>query len=106
MMGLDLLAAHMVGDFILQTNRMARLKYRDTSVRFVHCTIYALLMLIAAWSHAETGWGLGWFVFWIWLSHYVIDAKKWASDHEWPVKSIMVDQTLHIVVLAFAARLL
>ncbi len=42
MYGLDLIAAHMVGDFILQTDHMARNKFQDWKIRIFHVSIYAL----------------------------------------------------------------
>lgn len=102
---LTLLACHLVGDFILQTNTQAQLKFVNSRVRAQHVTTYTLAFLPAiAVGHLGFFSGV-FFLLFIWITHFILDSKRWASGRDWAPKPIMVDQTLHIVVLAIAYHL-
>lgn len=106
MLGLDLIAAHMVGDYILQSDEMARLKLTDSFVRFVHVTLYTIPMIIVALLHSTTPTSVLFFSMFVWISHFMTDSKRWASGDRWPPKPILVDQAIHLVTLAVASRLI
>ncbi len=96
--GLALLTAHLLGDFVAQTDRMAAAK-RNPAVLLFHASIHAGL----AWLL------LGQWAFWpaplaVLLSHAGIDAFK----ARWPkgrVAAFLADQALHLAVLAILAAL-
>ena len=106
MYGLDLIAAHMVGDYILQTNHMAINKLQCWKTRAIHVTTYAIpffgLMLLYEASLIQKVA----FVVLLWLTHFVTDSRRWASAEGWAPKPILVDQTIHLATLAVLARLL
>lgn len=97
MSGLDILAAHMIGDYILQTNWIAARKLEDWRVRTLHVTLYCLpfFVLTGDWR----------FLVGVWLTHFITDSRRWASGKHWAPKPILVDQTIHIASLAILVRL-
>lgn len=101
-MGLELLALHLLGDFVLQTEHMALNKLTDWKVRLLHVSIYTLSFLAWGWwLHGASGL---WFAAGVFATHFVIDSRRWCSD-KWPPKPIIIDQSLHIIVLALLVRL-
>lgn len=101
MIALALIAAHMVGDYIVQTGWMAAHKLTDWRVRMVHVTAYTLcfapvIFLMTDLDQRQASWMLSL----IWVTHFITDSRRWASDKQWCAKPIMVDQTIHLVTLA------
>ena len=97
---LALLLAHLVGDYLLQTDSLCITK-RERRFRcgflYVHAAIIAVLSLIAFWD----------FSFWLWalvigVAHLIIDGIKACvrKDSMWLFIS---DQILHIVIIAVVA---
>jgi hypothetical protein len=106
MLGLDLLAAHMLGDFILQTEDMALRKLTNWRVRALHVTVYCVpFLLLVAW-YWPGAVRATLFVALLWVTHFAIDSRRWGTGSSWAPKQILVDQTMHIVTLAALARLL
>lgn len=103
MIGLELLAAHMVGDYILQNDWMANRKQRSTMALLAHCLLYTMCFLPFL-EYARTAVHAGLFSALLLLSHAIIDHRRWTLGSTWPPKALMIDQTLHIVVLAILAR--
>lgn len=105
-MDIDLIAAHLTGDYLLQSDHMARNKLADWHVRLQHVSLYTLpFALIAAASRA--GWRRALlFVILVFFSHFITDSRRWASAGSWAPKPIIIDQSLHIVSLAVLKRLL
>jgi len=125
MISLLLLAAHLVGDFVTQTPWMAANKlvkyeivYRSSigepgqpflgptnfwfsaAVRALHVTIYTAGFAPIAWfCRLSVDRGVSFLVA-VWLTHFVTDCRRWASDKSWCAKPIMVDQAIHITTLA------
>lgn len=107
-----LLVAHLVGDWMLQNDWMARHK-QDSLVNraiAVHCIIYTFTLLISLWlaasKHAFQPSYLRFGLF-ILVSHWLIDAaslaKRWSRlfrQSNTSFVQVMVDQTMHVVVLA------
>lgn len=94
MLGLMLLTSHMIGDYVLQSDAQAQAKLHNLRALLLHCFTYTLafapLLLF----------GLHWLALPIvFLSHVLIDHRRWVEDPPWPPKTILVDQTLHLVVL-------
>ena len=106
MRSIDLVAAHLVGDYVLQTNEQAVRKFEDRRARADHVTTYVACFLpVTLVSRAPVGRKLLFLVL-LWLAHYATDSRRWASGKEWPPKPILVDQAAHAVQLAVLGRLL
>ena len=115
--------AHFVGDWMLQNDWMARNKGRNPAGRacLIHCAIYTATvggvywlatggwLPVSAWQPAPA-WRQLLFAALVFLSHWAIDG--WRLAERWgmllgqtpgpPVRTV-VDQTMHILVLALAA---
>ncbi len=105
---LDLLAAHLFGDYVFQTDEMARLKLSDPEVRASHVTRYVLCfvpVILARFPSAGLGRSAAFLVS-LWVSHYVTDSRRWLPNPDWPPGTIVNDQALHALQLAILARLL
>ncbi len=113
-----LVIGHLVGDWMLQTDWMAREKQNGMATRalLVHCLIYTgtlmAFLALAATRHALAPpyltVGLT-----ILLSHWFIDGARLAARWSQLLRQtkqefvrIMVDQTLHLLVLAFVVEFL
>ena len=111
MQGFSLLVGHMLGDFILQNDWMAAKKTKSSDACAVHCLIYTLALLATCW------WFLPWWTYpVIGLAHFPVDrwrlARKcmdltgqanFATGPFAPWSVIIVDQTMHFVVLYLVA---
>lgn len=126
MLGLYLLAAHLAGDFLLQTRAMAAQKLVDARVRAAHVSTYSLpfLLVLAA---VRPGWrDAGLFLALLWTYHYAQDSRRflsnvgdrisWIADglrtrtldgtrpplepNPWPPLPILIDQASHAAQLA------
>lgn len=100
MIALALLAAHMVGDYILQTGWMAANKLNHWWPRFIHVCLYTLCFWPVLMATELDGWHTAQFLGLVWVTHFITDSRRWASDKQWCAKPIMVDQTIHITTLA------
>lgn len=113
-----LLVGHLVGDWVLQNEWMVLHKKQAwfTWPGFTHFAIYTLTIYGALWLSGERG--LTWvtslvLLALIFFSHWVVDAthlvQKWmqfyGKGNSFMVE-VMVDQTLHIVVLVGIVNLL
>lgn len=97
--GLALLAAHALGDFPLQDDRMADAKLFNSLARAKHSLIHAGLVLLFTLPVAggEDAAAMCAFVA---AAHFVIDSRRWAEPKEdkrwWPMA---VDQSMHLASL-------
>ena len=103
---LDLLAAHLFGDYVFQTDEMARLKLQDPEIRARHVTRYVLCFVPAILASRTGFWRSGAFIVSLWLAHYLTDSKRWLPNDDWPPGTIINDQALHALQLAVIGRLL
>lgn len=97
------LAAHVTGDFLVQTDRQATEKFDDRSVRAAHVATYVAcylpMMRAAGWCSRRS---LA-FLAVLTGTHYVIDADRWAGPAPgFETRPVWVDQSLHLVSLALA----
>lgn len=107
-----LVIGHLVGDWLLQNDWMARGKKKAKISRagLAHCAIYASVTLSALWHAGILGQSffrgltLGALVF---FSHWLIDCtdlvERWMRFYRQSRSEtvrLMIDQTLHILVLA------
>ena len=113
-----LLLGHLVGDWLLQNDEMARGKHSSIISQhcIFHCAIYSLTELIVLWivsskfspSPSYFLFGLG-----IFFSHWLIDAfnlaahwGRWIKQTDTMFVRIMVDQTLHLLTLALLVEMI
>jgi hypothetical protein len=112
-----LLIGHLVGDWMLQNDWMARNKQRRwfSSAILVHCMVYTLVLLITLWWAGKSDPGLPYLPFatTVFVSHWLIDAgrlaARWAAllrQTRVRFVQVMVDQTMHLIVLAVLVELL
>lgn len=93
------IAFHMIGDFVTQTQWMANRKLEDWWARTIHVFVYSFPFWVLAKLTLTDVAGF-WFVFALFIPHWIIDCRRWASGDAWPAKPIMVDQSLHALHLA------
>lgn len=96
-----LVLAHLAADFILQTNKICRSK-AEKRWRSVYHYVHALIVFGLSWL---VSWTIGfwWCAVTIGITHLVID--MWKSYREEKVAWFVVDQLLHLIVLAGVAWL-
>lgn len=104
MVGLDIVAAHIAGDFLLQSDWMAARKLTCAWTRALHVSAYSLPLALVALLHGSLGPAVL-FVALVWISHYVIDSHRWTLGSGWAHKPFVVDQALHLLTLAVLVRL-
>ena len=90
---IGLIAGHLVGDFLLQTDLMARNK-RAFGVLLIHAAV------VSAVSYLICGVWLSWqIVAGVFGTHLIIDGIKAASGQDGP-KAFLLDQGVHLLALA------
>jgi hypothetical protein len=113
-----LLIGHLVGDFLLQTDSMARYKAQSWPWMLRHVGIYLAVMavLVGAYvlNHPVPFWVVGAVLLFIGGTHIILDRRAFtlwwmrrigvSSDLTW--LSIVVDQVFHLLVLAVVAQVL
>jgi hypothetical protein len=96
---MELLVAHMMGDYFIQNTWMATNKAKHWFPCLIHCFLYALsVMAICRWCD--------WRLAVVFLTHYFMDRyrlasywRKWFSgDQELPW-IITADNTVHLLIL-------
>jgi len=102
MSSLVILAGHLAGDFLLQTDRMAAEKFDDHKIRLVHSAVHGVMLSAAVYLAADatlvTALTFGWAGM---LVHDLIDMRRWAEPKDgFEAYPIWVDQSLHIISLA------
>ena len=99
---LPAVAAHLLADFPLQSDRMATEKFECPSVRARHVLVHAVVT--AAFVGLARGFDrrLAAFVAAVAMTHYGIDSRRWASGGGFDAYPIAVDQALHATALAAA----
>jgi hypothetical protein len=113
-----LLVSHLVGDFLLQSDEMARNKDQQWPWMLRHVGLYMIGVSIVLVAYALKKSMPFWPVAAVWLffvaTHILLDrrgvTRAWmrlvgmSPDHSW--LPIVVDQVLHVVTLAIAAQIL
>lgn len=98
-----LFLAHLLGDYPLQTDEMARAK-RHWPGLLRHVAVHLLVLLLMAGMASMTIWP---YLLALAAAHLAIDALKNANMRRWPGRVFsmyLLDQGLHIVSLLLAAR--
>lgn len=104
--GLWLVTAHLVGDFPLQPDWIARTKTENNTRLLLHVLVHAFLVTPIAWFLFTEASRQITFVFWIAATHFMIDYRRWFDPKEsWDNPIVWVwlnDQILHLVSLSLA----
>lgn len=104
---LILIVCHWIGDFVLQTDEMAKNKLNDWRVRTSHVITYmfpfACLVPIFWWPLWK---GVLWYLL-IAIPHWLIDTRRWVEPKpKFQSYPIVIDQGLHLGSLLIAAFIL
>ena len=98
----NLLLAHIVGDFVLQTDSLCKQK-REKKARswflYVHAIVISLLSLLVLWDNR-----LWYLALAIGVSHLLVDLCK-AFVKKDDVWVFVIDQTIHLLILVIVAWL-
>ncbi|HSJ52953.1 MAG TPA: DUF3307 domain-containing protein [Anaerolineae bacterium] len=113
-----LLVGHLVGDFLLQTDRMARYKAREWRWMLTHVGVYmaavTLAALLYAWQHPLSPWPAVVGLFLVAATHVGLDRRNFTAwwmrsmgvSPDKPWLAIIIDQVFHVLVLVIAAQVL
>ena len=113
-----LMMGHLVGDWLLQNDWMAQGKKMGlvTFAGWTHFALYTATIMSAFWLSGVRGKPLAFYVALsaiVFLSHWLIDStrlvERWMRFYRQSnleVVRLMVDQTLHLLVLAVLAALI
>ncbi len=106
MIGFYLLAAHMAGDYLFQSTRMAAGKLGSARIRAEHVSVYVFCFAPIAYFYAGfPGWRAPAFLALLWAAHFATDSKRWRTTNPWPAMPILQDQSLHAVQIAVLGAL-
>ena len=83
----NLILYHLVGDYVLQCDFIAKTKGSNLYHLFVHCALYCLPFILL--------YGIDWKIGVLFASHIIIDVLKARFNKI----SYMIDQILHYIVL-------
>lgn len=107
-----LLIGHFVGDFLIQTDWMARYKAKHWVPLLVHSSVYTIVIGLSALLEGGLSY-LGILV--VFIGHLILDrgsfVRFWVLRIQTATKpnqqwlSIITDQTFHIILLAIAIYL-
>lgn len=82
-----LLVCHMLGDYVMQTDFLARTKGESWWHLLAHCVTYTVPFAVV--------FGVDWRVAWLLSTHIIIDTLK----ARWRVIDYLMDQSLHLLVI-------
>ena len=113
-----LLVGHLVGDFLLQTDGMAKYKADNWTWMLRHVGLYLAVMVVVLGAYALSTpvplWALGLGLLFIGVTHIILDRRGFTlgwmrligitSDLDW--LTIVADQVFHLLVLVLVAQLL
>ncbi len=84
---ITLIFCHLIGDYVLQTDFIAKTKGTNWYHLFVHCVLYCLPFFIV--------YGLTWQLLFVFIMHFVIDPLKARYNKI----NYVTDQLLHYIVM-------
>ena len=84
---IHLILCHLVGDYVLQCDFIAKTKGSNLYHLFVHCALYCLPFILL--------YGIDWKIGVLFVSHIIIDVLKARFNKI----SYIIDQILHYIVL-------
>ena len=85
---ITLILCHLLGDYVLQVDFIAKTKGTNWYHLFVHCALYCLPFFLA--------FGLTWQLGVIFVTHFIIDPLK----ARWHKINYPTDQILHYAIMA------
>ena len=112
-----LLVGHLVGDFLLQTDGMAKYKAVDWTWMLRHVGLYLAVMALVLGAYALSTpvpfWALGLALLLIAVTHIILDRREFTlgwmrligitSDLGW--LTIVADQVFHVLVLVVVVQI-
>ena len=112
-----LLVGHLIGDFLLQTDGMAKYKAQSWTWMLRHAGLYLVVMVIVLGVYSLSNpvplWVLGLSLLFIGATHIVLDRRGFTlawmrligitSDLDWLI--IVADQVFHLLVLVVVAQI-
>lgn len=109
MLSMYLIAAHMAGDYLFQSQEMATKKLTDRLIRLQHVTVYTAcfvpVVILQELNHGVSSIKAFAFLVGLFLAHFLTDSKRWRTSNPWPAMPILQDQSLHAVQLAILGGL-
>lgn len=93
-----LLLAHLVGDYVMQTDFLAKMKGQNNFILLIHATIWTLVCVgTLDFLHLYQWWHLPWLL----ITHLIMD---WIKCHKMPTQHALgwclwIDQGFHILTL-------
>lgn len=104
---LALLAAHLLGDFPLQPDSMAKDKLGDARVRLGHVLIHWVLTVVLLLPYASVADSV-WAASYVAVFHFIVDSRQWVDPDAGGFDGypMAVDQTLHVLTLYTASGIL
>lgn len=106
MNSLDIIACHMVGDYILQTDEEGRFKRTNPKLRRKHVAKYVLAFFPLLILNKVPPRKIILFTLLNFLAHYAADSYKYPPNPLGFPRSIMIDQSIHALTLALLKRIL
>ena len=95
---LNLLLAHLIGDFVLQTDGLCK-KKREKGLKSWFMWVHPIIVTGLTWL-LFGGWGFVWGAVITFASHLLIDAvKSWLERKGQHVGYFVCDQVLHLLVI-------
>lgn len=113
-----LLVGHLVGDFLLQTDGMAKHKAQSWTWMLRHVGLYLVVMVVVLGAYALSRpvplWAVGLSLLFIGATHIVLDRRDFTlgwmrligitSDLDWLI--IVADQVFHLLVLVVVVQIM
>ena len=93
---LGLITAHLLGDYVFQSQYIADSKKKDIYHLTVHCWLYTACFWCVLALVNKLSLGVILFIF---ISHMIIDYSKCKFGHKIGAKAYAIDQILHYVVV-------
>lgn len=97
-----ILLGHIIGDFYVQTDKMAEKKKKSIKYMLIHCLIYAIVMGVCFYILSGNVGCILMISGFVFLSHLIIDLLKSECDRKtvkYEYMIFLVDQIIHIMVL-------
>jgi hypothetical protein len=113
-----LLVGHLAGDFLFQTDNMAREKVKSWIWLLRHVSLYMVwptaVLLGYTLLHQLPLWSLALAVIFVFGTHLILDRRRFTAwwmntvgiDYDHPWLPLVVDQVFHLVTLAIVAQAL
>ena len=95
---IKLLAAHLLGDFLLQSDKLCKMRYSEKlSKRITANCIHSLIQAVLSYCFLEL-WNLWWIPLIIFISHFIIDFIKTQYGKK-DLPYFIGDQIMHYCVI-------